>query len=151
MNIAGLKRDLQLFKISDNLQIAPFILFGDVEVTKASAKALLELAPEYDVLFTAECKSLPLIYEMAKQNPTVNFIAVEKISNVILSLAERLKEEFNKLDEETRKKFEENLDEERYIHTLGVMDAAEELAKTLSNSSITQTQLSEHLQHHSFQ
>ncbi|MBR2614293.1 MAG: tRNA (guanosine(46)-N7)-methyltransferase TrmB [Clostridia bacterium] len=33
------------------------------------------------------------IYEMAKENPTVNFIAVEKISNVILSLAERLKEE----------------------------------------------------------
>jgi len=32
------------------------------------------------------------IYEMATKNPDVNFIAVEKISNVILSLAERLKE-----------------------------------------------------------
>lgn len=78
MNIAGLERKLQLFKINDNLQIAAFILFGDVEITKASAKALLERAPEYDVLFTAECKSLPLIYEMARQNNDKNYIIARK-------------------------------------------------------------------------
>lgn len=78
MNIAGLERKLQLFKISDKLQIAAFILFGDVEITKASAKALLERAPEYDVLFTAECKSLPLIYEMARQNNDKNYIIARK-------------------------------------------------------------------------
>ena len=38
MNIAGIERSLQLFKINDSLQIAAFILFGDVEITKASAK-----------------------------------------------------------------------------------------------------------------
>ena len=32
------------------------------------------------------------IYEMALKNPNVNFLAVEKISNVILDLAEKLKE-----------------------------------------------------------
>ena len=78
MNIAGFERKLQLFKISDNLQIAAFILFGDVEITKASAKALLERAPEYDVLFTAECKSLPLIYEMARLNNDKNYIIARK-------------------------------------------------------------------------
>ncbi len=78
MNIAGLQRELQLFKISDTLQIAAFILFGDVEVTKASAKALLQRAPEYDILFTAECKSLPLIYEMARQNGDDNYIIARK-------------------------------------------------------------------------
>ncbi len=78
MNIAGLDRELQLFKINDNLQIAAFILFGDVEITKASAKALLERAPEYDVLFTAECKSLPLIYEMARQNNDNTYIIARK-------------------------------------------------------------------------
>ncbi len=78
MNIAGLKRDLQLFRINDKLQIAAFILFGDVEVTKASASALLERAPEYDILFTAECKSLPLIYEMARQNGDDNYIIARK-------------------------------------------------------------------------
>lgn len=78
MNIAGLKRDLQLFKISDNLQIAAFILFGDVEITKASAAELLKLAPEYDVIFTAECKSLPLVYEMARQRNDDNYIIARK-------------------------------------------------------------------------
>ena len=42
MEIAGLKRDLPLFPVNDSLQIAAFILFGDVEITCASAKALLE-------------------------------------------------------------------------------------------------------------
>ena len=78
MNIAGIERSLQLFKINDSLQIAAFILFGDVEITKASAKALLERAPEYDILFTAECKSLPLIYEMARQNGDDNYIIARK-------------------------------------------------------------------------
>lgn len=78
IEIAGLKRDLQLFKISDNLQIAAFILFGDVEITKASAKKLLEIAPEYDILITADGKSLPLIYEMAAQHGDSNYIVARK-------------------------------------------------------------------------
>ncbi|MBE7051621.1 MAG: adenine phosphoribosyltransferase [Ruminococcaceae bacterium] len=78
MTIAGLERKLQLFKISDNLQIAAFILFGDVEITKHAAAKLLELAPEYDIIFTAECKSLPLIYEMAAQNGDDNYIIARK-------------------------------------------------------------------------
>ena len=78
MNIAGLERDLQLFKINDNLQIAAFILFGDVEITKASAAELLKRAPEYDVMITAECKSIPLIYEMARQTGADNYIIARK-------------------------------------------------------------------------
>ena len=78
MEIAGVKRDLQLFRISDNLQIAAFILFGDVEVTKASAKELLKLAPDYDIMITAECKSIPLIYEMARQTGADNYIIARK-------------------------------------------------------------------------
>ena len=45
MEIAGLKRDLPLFPVSDDLYIAAFIMFGDVEITCACAKALLEKAP----------------------------------------------------------------------------------------------------------
>jgi len=78
MNIAGVERDLQLFPINDNLQIAAFILFGDVEVTKASAKELLKCAPEYDIMITAECKSIPLIYEMARQSGADNYIIARK-------------------------------------------------------------------------
>ena len=37
MEIAGLERSLQLFPVSDDLSIAAFILFGDVEITEAVA------------------------------------------------------------------------------------------------------------------
>lgn len=78
MEIAGLKRELPLFSVSDSLQIAAFILFGDVEITKACAKALLEKAPQYDIMITAECKSIPLIYEMARQSGANNYIIARK-------------------------------------------------------------------------
>ncbi len=68
IEIAGLKRSLQLFPISDELKIAGFIMFGDVEITTASAKALLAKAPEFDIIMTAESKGIPLAYEMARQS-----------------------------------------------------------------------------------
>ena len=37
MNIAGLERDLPLCKINDELYIAALIMFGDVEITEATA------------------------------------------------------------------------------------------------------------------
>ena len=78
MTIAGVKRSLPLFPISENLQIAAFIMFGDVEITKASAEALLKIVPEYDIMVTAECKSIPLIYEMARQANADNYIIARK-------------------------------------------------------------------------
>lgn len=67
MKIAGLERELEMFPINDKLQIAAFIMFGDTEITEACAAALLEKAPEYDVIITAESKGIPLAYEMARQ------------------------------------------------------------------------------------
>lgn len=84
MNIAGCKRDLELFPVNDNLYIAAFILFGDVEVTKASATELLKRAPEYDIMVTAESKSIPLIYEMAAQTGADNYIIVRKAAKVYM-------------------------------------------------------------------
>ena len=84
IEIAGLKRELELFKVNDSLQIAAFILFGDVEITEKSAEALLKKAPEYDILITAECKSLPLIYEMAKQHGDSNYIIARKAPKVYM-------------------------------------------------------------------
>ena len=66
MQIAGLERELTLFPVSDSLSIAAFILFGDVELTEHCAAALLEKAPEFDVILTAEAKSIPLAYEMSR-------------------------------------------------------------------------------------
>ncbi len=78
MEIAGLTRKLPLFPVAEDVSIAAFNLFGDVEMTVAAAKALLEKAPEYDILFTAEAKSIPLIYEMARQAGDSDFIIARK-------------------------------------------------------------------------
>ena len=78
MNIAGVERDLPLCKVNDSLQIAAFIIFGDVEMTMAAAKALLEKAPEYDVLITSEAKSIPLIHEMARQAGDNYYVVARK-------------------------------------------------------------------------
>lgn len=67
MTIAGLERSLPMFPINDNLQIAAFIMLGDTEMTVKSAQELIKLAPQCDILVTAECKGIPLTYEMAKQ------------------------------------------------------------------------------------
>ena len=68
MKIAGLERELPIFKINDNLSIAAFILFGDVEITEASSRELLKKVPEFDVILTPEAKSIPLAYEMSRQS-----------------------------------------------------------------------------------
>lgn len=84
MTIAGLERELSLYKVADNLYIAAFIMFGDVEITKASAKELLAKAPEYDIIVTAECKSIPLVYEMARQHGDDNYIVARKAPKVYM-------------------------------------------------------------------
>ncbi len=66
LKIAGLERQLKKFSVSDSLDIAAFILFGDVELTEACAKALLEKCPEFDYIVTPEAKSIPLAYEMSR-------------------------------------------------------------------------------------
>jgi len=68
LKIAGLTRSLTIYPITEEIGIAAFILFGDVELTCACAEKLLEKAPEYDFLLTAEAKGIPLVYEMARQS-----------------------------------------------------------------------------------
>ena len=54
MTIAGLERDLPLCPLNENLMIAGFVIFGDPELTTACARQLLDRAPAYDYLLTAE-------------------------------------------------------------------------------------------------
>lgn len=67
MTIAGCERELPLCPVNDKLDIAAFIMFGDVEITEKSAAALLKIAPEHDIVITAEAKGIPLGYEVARQ------------------------------------------------------------------------------------
>jgi len=79
LNVAGLERRLQICKISEDLSIAAFVLFGDVEMTVAAAEHLLKVAPPYDVLITAEAKGIPLVHEIARQNSKTSYIVARKV------------------------------------------------------------------------
>lgn len=67
IEIAGLKRDLRLFQIKPGLKIAILNILGDTELVQACA---LELGKQlkdvkFDVLVTAEAKSIPLAYALS--------------------------------------------------------------------------------------
>lgn len=68
MTIAGVPCRLKRYPVSDKLDIAAFILFDSVEITVASAAALLKKVPDFDVILTPEAKSIPLAFEMARQS-----------------------------------------------------------------------------------
>lgn len=78
MDIAGLKRDLPLCKVTDDLYIGAFVMFGDVELTVHCAAELLRLAPEYDYIIAPEAKSIPLLYEMARQTGAEKYFLARK-------------------------------------------------------------------------
>lgn len=84
INVAGLKRQLPLCPINDDLYIAAFVLFGDVELTVACARELLKKAPEFDVMITAESKGIPLVYEMAKQAGMNKYLLARKSAKLYM-------------------------------------------------------------------
>lgn len=83
MTIAGLKRRLPLCRINDDLYIAAFIIFGDVEMTTVCARELLKKAPSFDVIITAESKGIPLAYEMARQSD-IAYVVARKASKLYM-------------------------------------------------------------------
>ena len=86
MNVAGLKRDLPLCPVTDELYIAAFVLFGDAELTTACAAELLKRIPSdsYDYMITAEAKGIPLIHEMARQSGADYYFLARKGSKVYM-------------------------------------------------------------------
>ena len=78
IDIAGMKRDLKLFPVNEDMMIAAFVIFGDVEITGHAARELLARAPEFDLIVTAEAKSIPLVYEMARQAGMNDYIIARK-------------------------------------------------------------------------
>ena len=84
MEIAGLKRDLPVCPINENISIAAFVLFGDVEMTVAAASELLRIAPAHDILITAEAKGIPLIHEMARQNKETTYVVARKVAKLYM-------------------------------------------------------------------
>lgn len=86
MNVAGLQRELPICKVTDDLYIGAFIMFGDAELTVACARELLKLvdADSYDYMLTAEAKSIPLIHEMARQSGAEKYFIARKGAKVYM-------------------------------------------------------------------
>ena len=78
MTIAGCERELMLCEVNEHLDIAAFIMFGDIEITEKAAAALLKISPEHDVVITAEAKGIPLAHEMARQSRAPKYFVARK-------------------------------------------------------------------------
>lgn len=86
LEVAGLKRDLPICKVTDGLYIGAFVVFGDAELTVACARELLKLvdASSFDYMLTAEAKGIPLIHEMARQSGAKKYILARKGAKVYM-------------------------------------------------------------------
>ena len=78
IDICGLKRELPLCPVNENLSIGAFVIFGDVELTEHCAKELLKRAPDFDYLIAPEAKAIPLVYEMSRQSGIKYLLARKK-------------------------------------------------------------------------
>ena len=85
MTIAGLERNLPLCRVTDDLYIGAFVIFGDAPLTVACAAELLKKAPEYDYLITAEAKGIPLAHEMARQHGDTDYFIARKHTKLYMT------------------------------------------------------------------
>ena len=85
MTIAGLERNLPLCRVTDDLYIGAFVIFGNAPLTVACAAELLKKAPEYDYLITAEAKGIPLAHEMARQHGDADYFIARKHTKLYMT------------------------------------------------------------------
>jgi adenine phosphoribosyltransferase len=80
IEIAGLQRELPLFEVKPGLRIAVLNILGDTELVQACAEALSEKlgGMEYDMLVTAEAKSIPLAHALAVKTGA-SYIVLRKV------------------------------------------------------------------------
>ena len=67
IEIAGLMRELRLFEIKPGLKIAILNILGDTELVQACASALAKKLKniEFDLIVTAEAKSIPIAHALS--------------------------------------------------------------------------------------
>lgn len=67
IEIAGQKRELRLFQIKPGLRIAILNILGDTELVQACARELGQKLKDvdFDILVTAEAKSIPLAHALS--------------------------------------------------------------------------------------
>ncbi|WP_176473364.1 phosphoribosyltransferase family protein [Niallia circulans] len=78
LTVAGVKRELPIIPISNDLKIASFVILGDTEIVVAAASLLAEQLKDIDYLVTAEAKGIPLVHELSKQLNMLEYIVARK-------------------------------------------------------------------------
>lgn len=79
LQVAGLKRELPIIQVAEDLAIASFVLLGDAEMTTQAAVELAKKIPiEVDYLVTAEAKGIPLLQELARILEFPTYIVARK-------------------------------------------------------------------------
>ncbi|WP_333638596.1 phosphoribosyltransferase family protein [Tissierella praeacuta] len=78
IEVAGVKRELPIIQISDNLSIASFVILGDTEMVCAAASEIVKKLPEVDILVTAEAKGIPLVFEISRLLKMKRYIVARK-------------------------------------------------------------------------
>lgn len=85
LKVAGLERNLKKYAVNDTLDIAAFILFGDVELTEKCAAAMIPMLPEHDIMIVAEAKGIPLVHELARQMGVNTYVVARKAPKVYMT------------------------------------------------------------------
>ena len=78
LNIAGLKRELPIIKLSYDLSIASFVILGDTEIVRKTAPMIAKKLPDVDFIITAEAKGIPLAYEISRVLNLNEYIVARK-------------------------------------------------------------------------
>jgi adenine phosphoribosyltransferase len=88
VEVAGLQRDLPLFEVAPGILIAVLNILGDTQLVQACAKTLQEKldANSYDILVTAEAKSIPLAHALSvlAQKP---YVVLRKVYKPYMGVA----------------------------------------------------------------
>jgi len=78
IEVAGVKRELPVIEIKENLSIASFVILGDTELVCAAAEEIVKKLPKVDILITAEAKGIPLTFEISRLLKMKKYIVVRK-------------------------------------------------------------------------
>ena len=78
IEVAGVKRELPIIKITEDLSIASFVILGDTELVCAAAEEIVKKLPQVDVLVTAEAKGIPLTFEISRLLKMKKYIVARK-------------------------------------------------------------------------
>jgi len=77
LEICGLKRQLPIMSVSEELSIASFVILGDTELVCRVAPELVKKLPPFEVIITPEAKGIPLAFEISRLL-NMNYIIVRK-------------------------------------------------------------------------